>query len=112
MTNYTRRTPKNFDGTEVTTHQFSDILLSVLSRIHERYQEHPDLILAAWPGIIGPKLAEMTQAISFSDGMLTVKVKNSTLHSLLNQNEKPRILRILREKFPKVMIKGIVFRIG
>ncbi|CCB86424.1 MULTISPECIES: DUF721 domain-containing protein [Parachlamydia] len=112
MRKNTRRIPKDYDGTEVTTHQVSDVLTAVLARIHEKYQEHPDLVLAAWPGVIGPKLAGMTQAVSFSDGIFVVKVKNSTLHSLLNQNEKPRILRILREKFPKVMIKGIVFRMG
>ena len=32
------------------------------------HQIHPDLILAAWPEVIGPKLASMTQAISFENG--------------------------------------------
>ncbi|PJD95653.1 MAG: hypothetical protein CK425_08095 [Parachlamydia sp.] len=112
MRKYTRRTPKDYDGTEITTHQVGDVLLSVLSQIHDKYQEHPDLVLAAWPSVIGPKLAGMTQAVSFCDGIFVVKVKNSTLHSLLNQNDKPRILRSLREKFPKVLIKTIVFRMG
>ena len=107
-----RRTPKNYDGTELTTYRVTDLLPSLLTRITDRYQDRPDLILAVWPEIIGSKLAPMTEAVSFVDEVLTVKVKNSTLHSLLSQHDKPRILNILRQKFPKVSIKNVVFRIG
>lgn len=107
-----KRTPKNYDGTSITTHHFSDLLPAVLSRIGEVYAQRPDLILEAWPSIIGPKLGHMTQVLSFVDGVLVVKVKNSTLHSLLSQHEKPRLLTILRQRFPNVLIKTIVFRIG
>lgn len=106
------RTPKNYDGTAVTIHRVSELLPDVLSKIGGAYQQRPDLILAAWPEIIGVQLASMTQAISFSEGVLVVKVKNSTLHSLLSRNDKPRILNSLRQKFPNVTIKTIVFRIG
>jgi hypothetical protein len=41
-----------------------------------------------------------------------VKVKNSTLHSLLRQNDKARIMANLKAKFPHVRINNIVFRIG
>lgn len=107
-----RRTPKNYDGTEITAHTMSEVLPFVLAQIGKVYQERPDLILAAWPDIIGSKLASMTQAVSFADGVLVIKVKNSTLHSLLSQNDKPRILNRLRQKFPDVYIKTISFRIG
>lgn len=106
------RTPKNYDGTEVTTHRVSELLPIVLSQIGKVYYQRPDLILAVWPEVIGPKLSAMTQAVSFIDGILVVKVKNSTLHSLLSQNDKPRILNVLRQKFPNVLIKTIYFRIG
>jgi Dna[CI] antecedent, DciA len=107
-----RRTPKGYDGSALTTHRFCDLLPNVLSQISEAYHDRPDLVLASWPNIIGQKLAPMTEAISFVDGVLTVKVKNSTLHSLLNQNDKPRILNVLRQSFPNVQIKNIVFRIS
>lgn len=107
-----QRTPKNYDGTGVTTHKFCDLLPSVLSQIGESYQDRSDLILAMWPEIIGPKLAPMTQAVAFSQGVLTVKVKNSTTHSLLSNYNKPQILASLRKKFPNVSIQNIVFRIG
>ncbi len=106
------RTPRFYDGTRLTTHRMNDLLPAVLSRIGQVYQQRSDLILAMWPDIIGPKLAPMAQAISFSEGILLVKVKNSTLYSLLSQNDKPRLLNELRQKFPHVDIKTIFFRIG
>lgn len=112
MIRTTKRTPKNYDGTRVTNHPFRDLLSSVLTQIGERHKARPDLLLAAWPEVIGTKLAGMTQAVSFFDEVLVVKVRNSSLHSLLSQNEKQRLLKALREKFPNVPIKNILFRIG
>jgi len=112
MTQSFRRTPKDYQGTKTTTHKVSDVLPHVLSKIGEVYQDRPDLILASWPDVIGSQLASMTQAISFNEGVLTVKVKNSTLYSLLSQNDKPKILANLRMKFPKVKIYNIIFRLG
>ena len=106
------RTPRKYDGTQLTSHRMADVLPGVLAKIGEVYHQRPDLILAMWPEIIGHKLAAMTQAVSFVDGVLTVKVKNSTLHSLLSQNDKLRILNMLRQKFPRVEIRNIGFRIG
>lgn len=106
------RTPKQHDGTQVTTHRLKDLLPIVLANVRVVYQQRADLILASWPQLMGPTLAAMTQAVSFKEGILVVKVKNSTLHSLLSQNDKPRLLHLLRQKFPHVEIKNIYFRIG
>ncbi len=106
------RTPKHYDGTELTTRRIGQLLPIVLSKIGEVYHQRADLIIAMWPNIIGPELAKMAQAVSFSNGILVVKVKNSTLHSLLSQNEKPRLLHMLRKRFPQIEIKTIYFRIG
>lgn len=107
-----RRTSKNHDGTETTTRHLNHLLPVVLSKVSQVHQERPDLILASWPEVIGSKLAQMTEAVSFIEGVLLVKVKNSTLHSLLSHHEKTRLLNNLRYKFPNVSIKTIQFRIG
>lgn len=107
-----RRTPKNYDGTAITTHRITDLLSDIVFKIRDNYKERPDLVLAAWPEVIGPQLASMTQAVSFADGIMLVKVKNSTLHSLLSQNDKARIMTSLKTKFPRIQLKNIVFRIG
>ena len=106
------RTPLRYDGTDTTTHHIRHLLPVALSNIGDVFQQRPDLILAAWPDLVGPLFASMTQAIKFVEGVLTVKVTNSTLFSLLNQNEKPRLLLMLRKRFPQVSIKTIQFRIG
>ena len=107
-----RRVPRHYDGVAVTTHSLQELMPSVLKQISGKFADRPDEILAAWPGLIGPRLAPMTQAVSFNEGMLTVKVKNSTLYSLLCQNDKPKLVQALRAKFPHVNIKTILFRIG
>ncbi len=104
--------PRYYDGTMPTTRHIRQLLPRVLEEIGRRCNERPDLVLAAWPEIIGPQLAPMTQALSFVEGVLTVKVKNSTLHSLLLQHEKARLLQSLRSKFPSLTIKTIFFRLG
>ena len=108
----TRPKQKYYDGTALTTRRMSDLLPSVLAGIEKQHQLRPDLILAYWPEVIGKQLAPMTQAISFIDGVLLVRVKNSTLHSLLSQQDKMRVLNSLRKKFPNTYINNIIFRIG
>lgn len=100
------------DCSETTNKQVAHLLPKMLAKLGKACEDRPDLILAAWPQIIGDKLAPMAQAISFSEGVLTVRVKNSTLYSLLMQHEKTRLLKRLREKFPTVAIRNIIFRMG
>jgi hypothetical protein len=107
-----RRTPKDYDGPGLTTHKVSDVLPFVLKHVEGLYKEHADSVLLSWPEVIGPQLAPMTQAVSFKSGTLVVKVKNSTLYSLLSQNDKPRILQYLQQKFPNLNIRNIDFRMN
>lgn len=106
------RTARQYNGTQVTTRRMADLLPAILAKIGGSYKQRGDLVLAAWPTIIGPQLAVMAQAVSFVDGTLCVKVKNSTLLSVLSQHEKLRLLKMLRGKFPDIEIRNIHFRIG
>lgn len=107
-----QRRPKNYDGNGVTSRHLRDLMPNVLGKITESFSDRPDLVLAAWPDIIGTHLAPMTQAVSFVDGILLVKVKNSSLYSLLSTREKGRLIQALKAKFPKVFIKTIFFKMG
>lgn len=98
--------------TKPTSRTLSQLLPKVLEEIGKTQAKRPDLILASWPDIIGEKLAPMTEAVSFEKGCLYVKVKNATLHSLLSQHEKFRLLKRLQERFPNSQIRNIIFRIG
>lgn len=97
--------------TDPTGRSIKQLLPKVLEQIALVQKNRPDLILAAWPELIGAKFAPMTEAVSFDQGTLKIKVKNATLHSLLMQ-EKFRLVKSLQEKFPKIEIRNIVFRIG
>jgi len=90
----------------------NQLIPAVLKKVRGVYEQRADVVLAAWPEIIGEQLAKMTKAQSFVDGVLVVIVKNSTLHSLLSRNDKPRILSHIRKKFPATEIKTIIFKMG
>lgn len=109
---FKRQNRRFHDGTALTSHKIGDLLPQVLGKIGGAFSARPDLILAVWPEIVGPKFAKQTEAVSFVEGVLQVKVKSSTLLQLLVQYEKGRILERLRYKFPKVEIKTVIFRIG
>lgn len=105
-------TNKMNDPTVPQAKKIQHLLPKMLEEIGRAQKMRPDLILAAWPEVIGAKLASMTEAVSFHNAVLLVKVKNATLYSLLAQHEKFRLLKSLQEKFPKVEIRNIIFRIG
>ncbi len=107
-----RLTPKNYKGTDKTSHHVKDVIPSVMSKISAHYQNRPEQVLASWSQVIGPELANMTQAISFHEGILKVRVNNSTLLSLLRQHERVRLLATLKKRLPHVEIKNIHFQIG
>lgn len=107
-----RRTPRNYDAIQSPARELSSLLPQWLTHVSARFKDRPDLILQAWPELIGEKLAPMTTAVSFIEGVLTVKVKNSSLYSLLVQHEKAKLQSRLQKKFPSVKIVNIVFRLG
>jgi predicted nucleic acid-binding Zn ribbon protein len=100
------------NGSDLTNKQLKDLLQKALSGIGSMHRDRPDLVVEAWPQVIGEKLASMTQAISFEKNVLYVKVSNSTLYSVLSQHERGRLLKSLRQKFPSLEIKNIHFRMG
>ena len=98
--------------TALTTKSLRALLPSVLQGITAATEQRPDLVLAAWESLIGERFACQTRAVSFHEGVLTVKVRNSSLLSLLSQCERPRLIKNLRKRFPEVEIRNIRFCIG
>jgi len=107
-----KRHPRYYDGPLTTTYHIRQLLPRFLKEIGQKCEERPDLVMAAWPEIVGQKFAPFAQAISFVDGILTVKVRDATLYSLLSHHDKPRLVQTLRDKFPGTLIKTIFFRRG
>ena len=103
------RLPRHFDGTQKTGVKIGDLLPEILHGISRKTLVPQEAVFQEWLILIGEKMAPMTQPVSLNEWVLTVKVKSSTLYSLLCQHEKPRLLRKLQEKFP---VRDLVFRVG
>lgn len=82
--------------------RLSDVLSSVLKKISSSYSYRGDLVMKAWPSLVGESLAVMTRAESYVSGVLTVSVFNSSLYSLLIQREKRKILILVKKDFPSI----------
>jgi Dna[CI] antecedent DciA-like protein len=103
------RTPRNYEGVANPGKKIADLLPGILNEIGKRADDPREEIFGTWFALIGEKMAPLTEPLSFADGVLTVKVKSSTLYSLLCLHEKPRLLKQMQEKFS---VRNIVFRIG
>ena len=104
-----KRTPKNYQGTQNPAQKIGDLLPAFLVEISRKAKDPREQIYAFWSELMGEKIAPLTEPVSFYEGVLTVKVKSSTLYSLLCQHEKPRLLQRLQEKFP---VRNLVLRVG
>lgn len=105
-----KRTPKGYEGTGLTTRLIGDLLPQIVSRISKKKHEPVKDLLNAWTELAGEKVACYSEAVSFVDGVLTVKVRSSVLYSVLCQSEGPRLLALMQERFPTV--QKITFRRG
>lgn len=107
-----RRNPKAYNGTRTTTHHLKELLPSFLQEMGGHYSSGAEQVLAYFEEMMGPTLTPFARAHTFAGGILTVKVLNTTLFSLLSRQEKPKLLKRLREAFPNLPIKTIDFKIG
>lgn len=98
--------------TDLTSRQVKDLLPLFLHKMGKQFLGRQDLLIAAWPEVVGERVASMTQVQKLEDGVLYVCVKNSTLYSLLCGSEKYKIMRMLNQRFPKTRLDEIRFRIG
>lgn len=105
-----KRTPRGYQGTGLTTKTIEELLPQFISRVSKKNHEPVKDLLRVWPELAGEKVAAFTEAVSFVDGVLTVKVKSSVLYSVLCQSEGPRLLGLMQERFP--VVQKITFRRG
>ncbi len=108
----TYRTPKNYDGIRSSAKTLGDLLPEWMGHFAGRHNSRPCDLIASWPEIAGETIAKWTKAVSFTDGVLTVLVRSSTLYGVLSQHEKPQILARLKERFAKSSVRDIHFRVG
>jgi predicted nucleic acid-binding Zn ribbon protein len=69
-------------------------------------------ILAAWKDIVGDWFAIHTCPDRLRDGILYVRVVQSSVHYELDRNCKTRIIQKLKARFGPTRVRDIRFRIG
>ena len=89
-----------------------ELLPRLLQAVRSKQAQRPDLLIAAWPEVIGAGLAAMTEALSFEEGVLVVKVRNAVLYSQLCSRDKQAIVTMLRRRFPKTEVRDIWFKLS
>ena len=107
-----KRIPKNYSGSLSTSRSIKKLLPHVLNNFSKKYNKQNICIFKAWEKIIGKSLFKMTKVVSFKDGVLRVRVSNSTLKNLLSEYEKSSLLKSFKNNFPKLNISDILFFIG
>lgn len=103
-----RRTPRSYSGTGRTNHELKDVLGSLLPEVERSVADRAPAVYEEWKRVVGDKMAPFTEPVSLVRGTLTVKVKGSTLYSVL-MSEKGRLLGELQRNFPHV--QTLVFRV-
>ncbi len=84
-----------------------------MHNVSVKCKQQPQLVVAAWPNVIGEPFSTMTKAVRFDEGTLFVNVSNSTLLSILNRApDRQRLLKALQDAVPGSQIRTISFRIG
>lgn len=102
------KNPRGYRGKKSTNHSAKGLVGKWLSTISGTNAS--DEIIAAWPEIVGPKFATMSEAVGLYEGVLRIRVKNSTLYTLFVQYEKERLRSELQARF--TLVKDIDFKMG
>lgn len=103
------RTPRNYSGVENPAKKVADLLPEMLHDLGKKRGDPKEEIFRFWRELMGENRAALTEPVSYFDGVLTVKVKSSTLYSLLVSHERSSLLGRLQEKFS---IRNLIFRVG
>ena len=94
------------------THAVGEMLEKVMRQLglHERLTESQ--ILSAWKDIVGEWLALHTCPERIRDGVLYVRVIQSSVHYELDRNCKAAIIQKLKTRFGATRVRDIRFRVG
>ena len=69
-------------------------------------------VLAAWEELVGPFLSKHATPQKLLQGVLHVRVLQSTVHYELDRVWKPQILQKFRDRFGQRAVREIRFRLG
>lgn len=100
--------PENLDGYSKSV---GDLLKSTLGKLGLKERLDDELIVAAWPDLVGTFLAGQSHPIELRRKILLVQVLQPAIHYSL-MRVKADILARLGERFGPDKVKDLRFRIG
>jgi len=103
-----RETPASHDRTQSAAGALEKVMRDL--GLAERLTEGQ--ILAAWKEIVGEWFALHTHPDRLRDGILFVRVLQSSVHCELDRNCRPQIVQKLKARFGAKRIRDIRFRLG
>jgi predicted nucleic acid-binding Zn ribbon protein len=94
------------------TQGVSDALEKVMRQLGLQERLTESQILGAWKEIVGEWFALHTHPDRLRDGVLIVRVVQSSVQFELERNWKPKIIQKLKARLPGTRIREIKFRVG
>jgi hypothetical protein len=86
------------------------LLPGFLKEVDDRRAKDLEKVIHTWMTMLDPSYAARTKVEKFQDGFLFIKVSSAALHSILEVQEKKRLLEAMQKKHPRLGLKNIVFR--
>lgn len=107
-----KRTSKNYDGKNPTSHQLTELLPLFVQRLKENRSKGSSEVIAMWNAMVDANIASMTKLTGFKEGILFVQVSSSSALAYLVQHHKKILIEKMQKKYPDLALKDIKFRVG
>jgi predicted nucleic acid-binding Zn ribbon protein len=92
--------------------QVADAVGKVMASLGLKDRLKADQVMSAWHEVVGEFVAKHSAPQQLKDGVLTVRVLQPTVHFELDRVWKPKILAKLKERFGRLVVRDVKFRIG
>ena len=89
-----------------------DAVTKVMTTLGLKDRLREDEVLRAWQEIVGEFVARHSAPQKLTDGVLTVRVLQPTLHYEFDRVWKPKILEKLKQRFGARTVRDVKFRVG
>ena len=86
------------------------LLTPFLKWVEGQRDKELDKVTDSWNQLLEPPYRERTKVEKFQDGLLFIKVSSATVHSILEMQEKKRLIGEMQKRHPRLGLKNIVFR--
>lgn len=90
----------------------SETLAKVMAGLGLKDRLREEEVLQAWGEIVGEFIAANSSPQSLKDGILYIRVLQSTVHFELDRIWKPQIIKKFKDRFGTRAVRDIKFRLG